>query len=203
MANVRRVFVVLICATLLLATDARCAWACDCDVPPAAAAIDGSAAIFAGEVTSLRGLGPNVSGASTLAVTFAVSRVWKGDMQPTTTIFTAAGGTPICGYEFEEGQEYLVYARLAGTTLRYTQPITGLEVSFCSRTQPLANATADLAALGDGQAPASAAIAKTPQPSALPNTSGEIEAPALNQRVLGALSTAVVLAGYMLRKRLL
>ena len=46
-----------------------------------------------------------------------------------------------CGYHFEEGQEYLVYAG------------KGMSVNLCSETKPLSKADADLAVLGDGEKP--------------------------------------------------
>jgi hypothetical protein len=182
----------------------RCVWACDCDVPSVSEASEQAAAIFAGRVIDVAvPSGTYISSADTVTVTFAVATAWKGGVQSTVTLATLRSEIS-CGYEFQEGQEYLVYARPAGTTLLYARPAnTTFEVSFCSRTHPLADATADLAALGEGQTPIANAT-QTPQPSMLPNTSGEIQSPALNLRmlvVLGALGVvAVVFAGHVVRK---
>ncbi len=116
-----------------------------------------------------------------------------GKAQPTITVVTARW-EPSCGYEFQQGQEYLVYARTVDATLVPKQPANiVLQTGLCSRTQPLAEATQDLAALGDGQTPA-AITAETPQPSVLPNTSGEIEAPALDSHALVVLGGLGVVA---------
>jgi len=185
----------------------RCVWACDCAIPPFSDASDGAAAIFAGEVTAVVPSAQESSNATSVTVTFAVSRVWKGSAEPTITVTTAPKSPSCGGYEFQQGQEYLVYARAVDATLVPKQPANiVLQTELCSRTQPLADATADLAALGDGQA-ATANMAETPQPSTLPSTAGEIEAPAFNLRAIvmfGALGgVVVVLAGYIMRKRLL
>jgi hypothetical protein len=79
-------------------------------------------------------------------VTFRVSKVWKGPISATLAVTTARSGAS-CGYEFESGRDYLVYAE--GTD-------QGLTVSLCSRTQRLSEADEDLAILGDGIVPAAA-----------------------------------------------
>ena len=197
-----------IALTIMLASmvQPRCVWACDCDAPSIADASDGAVAIFAGEVTAVVPSAQEISSATFVAVTFAVSRVWKGAAQPTITI-TTARWEPSCGYEFQKGQEYLVYARAVDTTLVPKQRANiVLQTGFCSRTQPLADATADLAALGERQAP-TATTAQIPQPSMLPDTSGEVEQPALNLRplvMLGALGVVTMgFAGCVLRRRVL
>jgi hypothetical protein len=53
---------------------------------------------------------------------------------------TPVSGTS-CGYHFEEGQEYLVYAG------------KGMSVNLCSETKPLSKAEADLALLGESEKP--------------------------------------------------
>ena len=67
-----------------------------------------------------------------------------------------------CGYHFEEGREYLVYA--------YTGK-QGLEVDSCGATKPLSEADANLAALGDGERPTGGEV--------LSDTSGGFSVPAM------------------------
>lgn len=81
-------------------------------------------------------------------VTFEVAQVWKGNITQQQTIFTGTGGGD-CGYGFDQGQEYIVYAYEAGEKLA-----TGI----CGRTQALGLAQADLAALGVGRPPADNAL---------------------------------------------
>lgn len=173
MQKARSIVGIALTIMLTMIAQPRCVWACDCSVPAFSDASNGAVAIFAGRVENIRDR-PSINA---VAVTFSPSTVWKGTLPPTVVVLTSPHG-PSCGYEFQERQEYLVYARPAGTTILYAGPTTGLEASSCGRTQPLADATADLAALGDGQAPATD-MAETPQPPVLPNTSGQIEPPAL------------------------
>ena len=112
-----------------------CAFACSCaSSPPPEGALEESSAVFSGEVIDIE-KGPQVS-----SVTFRVSKVWKGNHQETRTVSTASYGAA-CGYPFKEGQEYLVYAW--GKKM---------EVNLCGRTAPLSEASADLQALGNGEA---------------------------------------------------
>ena len=88
------------------------------------------------------------SSADPVSVKFNVSRVWKGPRSDTITIKTVRSEAS-CGYEFEEGRRYIVFARNG-------------ETGLCSRTAGLGNAVADLAALGDGWQPESPADSVRP-----------------------------------------
>jgi hypothetical protein len=117
--------------------------ACSCAVSGSPAeALDRADAVFAGEVVSVR-VGRSslltYSSADPVSVKFNVSRVWKGPRSDTITIKTVRSEVS-CGYEFEEGRKYVVYARNG-------------ETGLCSRTAGLENAVADLAALGEGWQP--------------------------------------------------
>ena len=68
-----------------------------------------------------------------------VSEVWKGPKQRTVEVTTGADSGMGCGYSFEDGREYLVYAG------------KGISVDLCRETKPLAKARADLAVLGNGE----------------------------------------------------
>jgi hypothetical protein len=59
-------------------------------------------------------------------------------MTGATVSVTTAGSGPACGYTFKIGGQYLVYAYRP-------KDGSGLSVSLCSRTRPLANAAEDLA----------------------------------------------------------
>lgn len=62
---------------------------------------------------------------------------WKGAVPDTAIVYTAwVDG--VCGYPFDEGEEYVVYARAA------TQPSPRLTVFLCSGTKPTKDAAADL-----------------------------------------------------------
>jgi hypothetical protein len=79
-------------------------------------------------------------------VTFDVSQVWKGPEFTSLAVSTAQSSAS-CGYTFEFGRDYLVYAYGAEENL---------EVGLCSRTQLLADAEADLAELGQATEPTAA-----------------------------------------------
>jgi hypothetical protein len=161
----RRVVIVVVVALVVLATDARCAWACSCALPSATPleARDGGAAVFAGRVTNVSIPDPNsYTPFRSVAVTVAVNQVWKGDVGSTIVIGTSRDGAS-CGYTFVVGQEYLLYAFEYEDEL-----VTGM----CGRTRPLAD-TQDDAVLGEGRVPiavpsslTSPTPATTPQPTA-------------------------------------
>ena len=138
----------------------ECASACSCVMLPgsqkerAEQALSDSDAVFAGEVVDFENT-PNITmmegemvtmmggNTATATATLKVSEVWKGPERQTMQIGTAPNDGVSCGYPFEEGKEYLVYA--SGKQ--------DLEASGCSETKPLSEAGADLALLGDGQKP--------------------------------------------------
>ena len=144
----------LLLLALLTAVQPACVYACSCLPPgPPDQALGASAAVFSGKVATI-GRGQAAGPSDAVQVTFDVARVWKGPEEATITVSTA-GSSASCGFEFVEGQEYLVYA----------QTVEGrLEASLCSRTNQLAMAGEDLAVLGAGRAPASAPSGGTSAP---------------------------------------
>lgn len=146
--------------------------ACSCIPPePPLEAMAKSDAVFAGQVTDIK---PPKNMTSTLdenKITFSASRSWKGvDSNP--VYIYSSGSSASCGYEFEEGQEYLVYAydnegRL-GTWL-------------CTRTALLADASDDIVALGMG--------------TEIPPASGDSGASEDMSFAIGGAILVVVLAG--------
>jgi hypothetical protein len=99
-------------------------------------------AVFRGRVLQVA---DNPGSFAALAVTFAPSRVWKGERDPLRTVVTA-GNSAACGVEFSVGREYLVYVHAPAT------------VSLCSRTRPVEAAAGDFAALGAGEPPRGAGL---------------------------------------------
>ena len=77
-----------------------------------------------------------------VAVRLRVERVWKGSPREVVRIFTGRGGGD-CGYQFEVGQSYLVYA--------YKWRETELGTNICQRTAKLSEASGDLRVLGRGK----------------------------------------------------
>lgn len=112
-----------------------------------------SDAVFDGTVIEKKSAGKLFirSSADPVEWTFQVNEVWKGKVAPVITV-TSAEASESCGYEFKEGQRYVVYARQTGDSL---------DVSLCSRTALHSEAGQDLADLGAGSVP--------PQPEAAAN----------------------------------
>jgi hypothetical protein len=85
------------------------AYACDVEDPPSPdIAVEQATAVFSGEVQELIET-ERADGETAHAVTFDVSRVWKGVRSETVSVETEASEA-ICGYPFEVGEQYLVYA---------------------------------------------------------------------------------------------
>jgi hypothetical protein len=76
-----------------------------------------------------------------MRATFWVEESWKGINSRTITVSTGPTGG-ICGYEFEKGEEYMVYA--------YKGDGDGLITSLCTRTKKLSFAHEDPKELGEG-----------------------------------------------------
>jgi len=114
----------------------RTVWACSCMLPPPPGeAADQSDAVFVGEVTAMD-LQAASSGLQVVRVSFRVLGSLKG-VDRTAVVYTNESSAA-CGYSFEEGDRYLVYAGQSNGQLH-----TGL----CSRTKRLAQAAEDLKAL--------------------------------------------------------
>ena len=105
--------------------------ACSCFAPTGtpktqvANAYKNSAAIFSGKVTSVEPTGDG----NYFTVTLTVNDSWKGTTDTEIKI-TTARDSAMCGYYFEVGKEYIVYAH--GTA-------ADLGVGNCSRTSGLSD----------------------------------------------------------------
>jgi hypothetical protein len=119
------------------------AFACSCLQPaPPLKALAESDAVFSGTVVSLSEPMLPTSSADLMSVEFDVAQVWKGDISQKEEIHTALSSAS-CGFNFEAGRDYIVYANEYGGRL---------QASLCSRTSLLSDAQEDLQALGAGKA---------------------------------------------------
>jgi len=129
---------ILSVGALLLGIQAN---ACDCAEPPAPKkAFEGATAVFLAEAVKVE-----VEG-QTRTVTFKVERWWKGgDKQEVIASTHKSGAT--CGYGFEKGKKYMVYAG--------AEKDKSLRVSLCSRTrtEKQAEESGDFKDLGEGKKP--------------------------------------------------
>lgn len=119
--------------------------ACSCLPPPAPKiALEKAGAVFLGVVTKLE-LVQDPSSWPKVKATLAVNRTWKGVTTKTVEVTTSRGGAS-CGFGFQLGQEYLVYA--------YTAKTGEWTTSLCTRTRSKYHAqTEDLPELGEGEIP--------------------------------------------------
>lgn len=135
----------LIC--LVTGAMAGTAMACSCgNESNVQIALEQADAVFAGRVIALK-LAPRLSEDPTvsfaiedLEVTVAVHSRWKGEITAETLVYTAFTCC-VCGFPFQIGEEYLIYA-LADDEGK-------LRTSICSQTALLANASDDLGLLGN------------------------------------------------------
>ena len=102
------------------------------------AALGESRAVFSGKVLEVRDDPEGLS----LVVRLRVERSWKGSTGREVRIVTGRGGGD-CGYRFEVGGSYLVYA--------YGSGAGGLGTNICQRTARLSEASKDLRVLGRGR----------------------------------------------------
>jgi hypothetical protein len=129
---------IIVCLASILTT--KEATACRCARPSFEDALKYTDVVFAGTAKAST-TQENVR--SGIPIEFEVSRVWKGAVEPKIKIATIW----TCEQVFEQGKEYLVFARhLTGI---FPDGILG--TTLCERTLLLADATEDLASLGLGK----------------------------------------------------
>lgn len=115
--------------------------ACDCiPNPPPKKALEASAAVCLAEVVKIEEVDQQKM------VTLKVEKWWKGGEKAELVVLTSKSGAS-CGYHFEKGKTYLVYAR-AG------EKDKPMHVSLCSRTRTKdeADKSGDFKELGEGKA---------------------------------------------------
>ena len=138
-----RSVIILLGIVVVLALSGVRANACSCMGPPSPCEAYGSAAaVFVGTVTGVRqkerSTNSNEIDWTPVVVTFSVEQSYSGMPGTQVEVFTGRGGGD-CGYQFQVGRRYLVYA--------YRND-RGLSTGICSRTRLFEAATEDLAFLG-------------------------------------------------------
>ncbi len=116
-----RLMALVTAAGVIVSTSDRAAWACTCaDQPPATLARLADV-VFTGTVSSLAPVEPEVEGpdvvVESVAASFRVEQVFKGDVDPETTVTTFKRSAS-CGYPFAESRRYTVFADAEGGSLR-------------------------------------------------------------------------------------
>ncbi len=133
----------LLVAALLVAALPAPAHACSCAPVTPAQARDRAAAVFEGQVTSIERIGRADIDPATLRVHFEVVQWWKGGSAEHATVLTSSSSAA-CGYPFQRGASYVVYATRHGADLR---------VGLCGGTKATADADPDRTVLGAGVTP--------------------------------------------------
>ncbi|MBA4496027.1 hypothetical protein ACFO25_15705 [Paenactinomyces guangxiensis] len=116
--------------------------ACSCVVPgPLEEELAESSAVFSGKVIRIDENKAKLK----KEVVFKVNEIWKG-VNETQIVVETPNQSGACGFDFVEGQEFLVYARANADGK--------LKTTICSRTKAMSAAKEDLNALDKGKSPA-------------------------------------------------
>ena len=129
----------------LVVFSTQSASACSCaPPPPPKKALEAAQAVFLGKVIKIEKPADKKRGFGPITVTFEVSTNYKGVKTKQVKVRTAASGAA-CGYGFAKDHSYLVYCYSSdkGKTL---------STNLCTRTRSKKNATADIKAIGPGNA---------------------------------------------------
>ncbi|QNK56693.1 hypothetical protein [Paenibacillus sp. PAMC21692] len=123
-------------------------FACSCAEPkPVMDAAEGAQIVFAGTVADVTET-KSKRGFSIKNIQFETGTVYKGEAGTRITVWTGSGGGD-CGFFFQKGMSYLVYAYASGPDGNGDEPGTGI----CTRTKALSQAQGDLDLLGQGVPP--------------------------------------------------
>lgn len=134
----KRAFVILLFISFTVCAFPSTSYACKCVEPKSPTEeLEESSAVFSGKVID------QLEKGRTQYILFEVIESWKG-FNESQVIVETVDSSSSCGYEFEDGKEYMVY----------TNETDGhLEVSLCSRTDLLSAASEDIDELGKGEEP--------------------------------------------------
>lgn len=137
----RSIVFLLFCALLLTTIFANDAAACSCRFggEPVCQEYSRTDIVFAGTVAGSANITINEGDYKyeQRLVRFEVAEMFRGEQMAKAEIITGWGGGD-CGYNFKNGESYLVYARINKQDKR-------LYTSACTRTQPISQAAEDLA----------------------------------------------------------
>ncbi len=146
----RKRLLVLFLVTIMLASvsmlSPKTVYACSCaEAPSVLEARDRNDSVFEGQVVKVTNPVAifSRSSADKKTVEFQVNEVWKGKVAPTIKVTTASSGAS-CGYDFVEGERYLVFANQTGSTL---------DAGLCNGTLQYSASGSHLQELGSGSVP--------------------------------------------------
>lgn len=163
-------------------------YACSCAQPPSVEdELERSQAVFSGKVLEVKEQ-KNFKGYVKKRVLIEVEETWKGVSESQVIITTGSGGGD-CGYEFQVGQEYLVYA----TESTMYGDKAELVTVICDRTTGLSAAQEDLTVLGEGKEP-------TEQVDLVAEQAG-IDVAESNAMIAVIIAVGIVLSSFIVWKR--
>jgi hypothetical protein len=126
--------IVFACVFILIATSKSVACSCNDAPNPPCRSYSETPLIFSGEVTDFVPIEKNPTGFENRKAVFKVQNVFKGEVSKEIIIYTGDGGSD-CGFPFQVGKKYLVYAYGENDVF---------VTSYCTRTNYLADAGEDL-----------------------------------------------------------
>jgi hypothetical protein len=140
------IILVLFMLSIPLILSPSVTYACSCAPPPSVEEeLERKTAVFSGKVIDISGPNKRIfkSSADPVTVLLEVDTIWKGINESQVIVHTAESSAS-CGFKFELGKEYLVYA--------YGDK-GDLQTGLCERTTLLTSAAEDLSILGKGKTP--------------------------------------------------
>ncbi len=118
------------CVVCVVILSAPAAYSCDCTVPKLRRDYREATAIFVGKVVEVRfnqSSDDKTRRLHPMAVKLKVEKSWKGVRSPEITVITNEAITVCGGFEFREGERYIIYA--------YEKDL--VTFNSCSRSRPL------------------------------------------------------------------
>lgn len=146
-----QIVILITISSILFIVQPQSSYACSCaQISSVEDALHMKTAVFSGKVVKVNENEKGkkvISSADPVEITLEVDRVWKGEVGRSQIVYTAIGEES-CGFTFQMGNEYVVYAH-SKTSNGNEQ----LETHLCDRTGLLAAASDDLEILGEGMLP--------------------------------------------------
>ena len=136
---------ILILIILIMMININIVLACTCIEENFIQAYNRASTIFEGKVDEIK-INKDVNGLAEIKL--SVNEYWKKETKKDIIIYSSQQEAT-CGYNFEKGKEYIVYAETLNKKLI---------VSLCGRTNELENAEDDLYILEDGTKPTTEAV---------------------------------------------
>ncbi|MFF5205284.1 hypothetical protein [Streptosporangium sp. NPDC000396] len=197
-------------ATLAIAPGTACA--CSCARLEPKAQVGQSAAVFTGTVVAVRQVEGTLSGPRPpMVYTFRVDQVYKGKASVEFDVATNADGAS-CGYDFDTGSRYLVFASEGESGTFEIDPGVPLRTTLCSGNRRVQAGEAPLR-MGDGVQNAEpltaellAALGTATRPTAVakpspPDAAGDGPSPFWIYGGAAVAALGLALAGWRLLRR--